>query len=84
MVLVDRQPSQPPSRRQTMSWERKGNGSVEESTKEDLGTGNSRLQRSNAKWTSGSGVITDSPPLQPLREPSVEWLEMEFGISERF
>jgi hypothetical protein len=25
-----------------------------------------RLQGSNSKWTSGSGVITDSPPLKPL------------------
>jgi hypothetical protein len=30
------------------------------------GSASGRLQRINSKWTSGSGVVADSPPLQPL------------------
>jgi hypothetical protein len=69
LIIVDRPPSQPLSRRQMSG--RPSSGSVKESHHKDPGTGNSRresaagrLQR-NSKWTSGSGVITDSPPLQP-------------------
>jgi hypothetical protein len=66
-IIVDRPPSQPISRRQ-MSGE-PSSCSVKESHQKDPGRGGSaarRLQRSNSKWTSGSGVFTDSPPLQPL------------------
>jgi hypothetical protein len=63
-VIVDRPPSHPPTRRQMNR--RPSSGSVKESHHKDPDTGNSRLRRSNSKWASGSGVITDSPPLQPL------------------
>jgi hypothetical protein len=75
-VIVDAPPSQP-ARRQEMG-ESTCCGSVKETShhKDILGTRNFRrgsaaigsLQRSNSRWTSGStGVIADSPPLQPLR-----------------
>jgi hypothetical protein len=69
-AIVDRPPSQPPSRRQMSGIP--CSGSEKESHHKDPGAGNcrrgspgGRLQRSNSKWTSGSGVVTDSPPLQP-------------------
>jgi hypothetical protein len=63
-VIADRPPSQPPSCRQMSG--RPSSDSVKESHHKDSYTSNSRLQRSNSKWTSGSEVIADSPPLQPL------------------
>jgi hypothetical protein len=69
--IVDIPPSQPLSRRQMGG--RPSSGSVKESHHKGLYTGNSqrgsavgRLQGRNSRWTSCSGVITDSPPLQPL------------------
>jgi hypothetical protein len=63
-AIVDRPPSHPPTRRQMGG--RPSSGSVKESHLMDPHTGNSRRGLSNSKWNSGSGVITDSPPLQPL------------------
>jgi hypothetical protein len=71
-VIVDRPPSQPFSRRQMSG------GPISCSVKaspNDLGVGDSRrrgnasegFQLSDSKWASSSGVITDRPPLQPLR-----------------
>jgi hypothetical protein len=83
-VITDKPPSQPLSPRRLMS-RRPRSGSVEESQHKDPGTVDSqggslhgRLQRSNSKWASGSGVIIDSPPLQPLshRGASIESLAL--------
>jgi hypothetical protein len=70
-VIVDTPPSQPPSLEQMSGSP--SSGSEKESHHEDPGAGGfqrgsafERPQRSNSKWTSGSEVITDSPPLQPL------------------
>jgi hypothetical protein len=49
-VTVDKLPSQPLSPRQ----------------QRQRGSACGRLQRSDSKWTTGSGVIADSSPLQPL------------------
>ena len=70
-LIIDRPPSQPLSRRQMSGGPR--SDSVKESHK-DPGVGDAhrrgnafeRPQQSDLKWTSGSGVITDRPPLQPL------------------
>jgi hypothetical protein len=71
-VITDRPPSQPLSCRQ-MSGGPSG-GSVKESHK-DPGMGDAphrrqsaveRPQPSESKWTSGSGIIADRPPVQPL------------------
>jgi hypothetical protein len=71
-VTVDEPPSQPRSRRQMSG------GSSSDSVKESCkypgvdvahrrGNASKRPQlESNAKWTCGYGVITDTPPLQPL------------------
>jgi hypothetical protein len=82
-VIVDKPPSQPRSRRQMSGGP--SSDSVEESYKyPGVGTayrrGNAfkRLQRqSDSKWTCGSGVITDIPPLLPLsrRGGAVERLQ---------
>jgi hypothetical protein len=72
-VIVDRPPSQPLSRRQMSGGP--SSGSVKQSHQKDPGVGDAhrrgnafeRLQQSDSKWTSGSGVSTDRPPLQPLR-----------------
>jgi hypothetical protein len=63
-VIVDRPPSHPPARQQMGG--RLSSGSVKESHHEEPDTGNAQRGRSDPKWDSGSGVITDSPPLQPL------------------
>ena len=70
-VIVGIPPSQPLSRRQMSGGP--SSGLIKESHK-DPGVGDAyrrgnafeRPQQSDSKWTSGSGVITDSPPLQPL------------------
>jgi hypothetical protein len=66
-IIVDKPPSSP--RRMSSI---PNSSPVEENQHKDLGTGysqpgspNGRLQCGNAKWTSGSAVITDSPPSQP-------------------
>jgi hypothetical protein len=69
--VVDTPPSQPLSRRQMSGGP--SSGSVIES-QTDPGVCNAhrrgsvveRLQPSDLKWTSGSGVSADRPPLQPL------------------
>jgi hypothetical protein len=78
-VIADRPPSQPLSRRQMSR--RPSRSSVNESCHNDPGLGTEsavgRLQRGHSQWTSGSGVVTDSPPLQPLsrRESAVGKLQ---------
>jgi hypothetical protein len=71
-VIVDRPPTQPLSRRSMSGGP--CSDSVKESHK-DPGVGDARRrentferlqQQSDSKWTSGSGVITDRPPSQPL------------------
>jgi hypothetical protein len=72
-VIVDRPPSQPPSHRQMSGGQ--SSDSVKERHKypgvgdaHRQGNAFERLQRqSDSKWTSDSGVITDKPPLKPLR-----------------
>jgi hypothetical protein len=71
-VVVDRPPSHPPTRRQMGGRSR--SGSEKESHDKDpdttggvrRGSAGGRLERGNPKWDSSSGIITDSPPLQPL------------------
>jgi hypothetical protein len=73
VTIVDRPPSQPPNCRQMSGGP--SSDSVKESQKypgvgdaHRRGNAFERLQRqSDSKWTSGSGDITDRPPLQPLR-----------------
>jgi hypothetical protein len=85
--VVDKPPSQPLNLRQ-MSRRKPCRGSVKKSYRyhKDLVMGHSRrenevgrLRQSNSKWTSSSGVITDSPPLQPLsrRESAVGKLQKD-------
>jgi hypothetical protein len=69
--VVDTPPSQPLSRRQMSGGP--SSGSVIESHKDPgvcdahrRGSVVERLQPSDLKWTSGSGVTADRPPLQPL------------------
>jgi hypothetical protein len=70
-VIADRPPSQPLSRRQLSQGPR--SGSVTESH-EDTGVDDAhrresaveQIQPNDQKWTSGSGVVADRPPLQPL------------------
>jgi hypothetical protein len=73
-VIVDGPPSQPLSRQQSSR-------SVKESHHKDPGTGiarhvsaTGRLQGSNPKWSSSSGVIIDTPPSQPLSSYGVPLL----------
>jgi hypothetical protein len=71
-VVVDRPPSQPLSRRRMCGGP--SSGSVKQShIYPEMGdihrrenTFEQHQQQSNSKWTSGSGLITDRPPLQPL------------------
>jgi hypothetical protein len=63
-AIVDKPPSHPPTRQQMGGRSR--SGPVEESRHKDADTGSYRRGRSNPKWDCGSGVIADSPPLQPL------------------
>jgi hypothetical protein len=65
-VIIDRPPSHPPVRRRMSGRPR--NDSVNESRHSDdtHSTDNSRRGRSDSKWDSSSGIIADSPPLQPL------------------
>jgi hypothetical protein len=70
-VIADRPPSQPLSRRQVS--EVPSSSSVKESHEDPcVGDAHRResaveqLQPSDSKWTSGSRVIADRPPLQPL------------------
>jgi hypothetical protein len=78
-VIADRPPLQPLSRRQMSR--RPSSSLVNESCHKEgnsrRGSAVGRLQRGHSKWTSGSGVITDSPPLQPLsrRESAVGKLQ---------
>jgi hypothetical protein len=81
-VTVDR-PPHPLSRRQMVR--RPSSDSVKETHKKDSGVGDAhrrgnaveRLQQSDSKWTSSSGVTADRPPLQPLRRrrSAVGWLQ---------
>jgi hypothetical protein len=72
-VTVDRPPSQPLSRRQ-MSGGPSSGSIVKESHTDPCVVGDAhrrgnafeRLQQSDSKWTTGSGVIPDRPPMQPL------------------
>jgi hypothetical protein len=76
-AIFDRPPSHPSTRRQMGG--RPSSGSVEESHLKDPHTANYRRGRSDPKWNSGSGVIIDSPPLQPLsRRDGSEILESTF------
>jgi hypothetical protein len=83
-VIVDKPPSQPLNLRQMSR--KPSHGSVKKSYRchKDLVMCHSRrentvgrLQQINSMWTSSSGVITDSPPLQPLsrRESAVGKLQ---------
>ena len=73
-VIVDRPPSQPLSRRQMSG---KPMSCSVKAIRKDAGVGDTRrrgnasegFQLSDSKWASSSGVITDRPPLQPLRCP---------------
>jgi hypothetical protein len=85
-AIVDRPPSQPPSPRRMSR--RPSSVSVEESQHKDPRTGdsqegshNERLQCSDSKWTSGSGVITDSPPSKPPSHRGVAVERLELGGS---
>jgi hypothetical protein len=70
--IFDRPPSHPPTRQQMGGRSR--SGSEKESHHKDpgntggvrRGSAGGRLERGNPKWDSSSGIITDSPPLQPL------------------
>jgi hypothetical protein len=70
-AIVDTPPSQPLNLQRLSGSP--SSGSVKESHQKDPGAGDfrqrsafGRPQGSNSKWTSDSGAITDSPPLQPL------------------
>ncbi len=72
-ITVDRPPLQPLSRRHRMSGGPSSGGSVNESHKDPSvgdahrrGNASKSLHQNHSRWASGSGVITDSPPLQPL------------------
>jgi hypothetical protein len=71
-VIADRPPSQPLSRRQ-MYGPSSGYSENQSHKDPEMGGVHRRentierhQQQGNSKWTSGSGVITDGPPLQPL------------------
>ena len=65
-VIADKPPSQPLSLRQMSKKPSRGDKDRQVMRNSCLGSTVGRLQHSSSKWTSGSKVITDSPPLQPL------------------
>jgi hypothetical protein len=80
--IVDRPPSHPLTNPQMDGRPISASVLKESHQYKDIDTRNSRrgspvgrLQRSNSKWGSGSVVINDSPPLQPLRFLGREILE---------
>jgi hypothetical protein len=72
-VVGDRPPSQPLSRRQMYGGPSSGCSGKQSHKDPEMGSAHRRgnaferlQQQSVSKWTSGSGVITDRPPSQPL------------------